>query len=482
MSARMKARPGIRWAGVAALALLIPAGVFGQDVTLDRIRVESRTQQFVVHGPSAETVTPEAPGSSHVRVTPYSLAIICSRIRSAFNEQVGLEDRWKHRIHVVINPLLASNTDVVVAASRLLNGWVYRIEMPQRIEKEKLARCVVRTLLQEYADRSAKGRSAAIPLWLTEGATQQVLRSAATPLFPPVKERSAIAFDRGVQAGGDVSVRLVENPSAEPFIFSGSRYEEPLKTVKETLGRFEAMTFADFGVAGEKRLSGDEWTLFQGCSHLLVARLLELPEGKAAFRGMLDESSKFLNWQLAFLKGFEAHFSTPLDVEKWWSLQVFNLSQPDHETRLGNLAGLARLDAVLDSSVTIRTGEGDEAAAEADQFPLQVMMDLVDYSDQRAAIMEIVLRLRRLRWLVSDDLIKLTDDYARELNEYIARRDKARGSRPRRGRVSANESTIIRQTLDRLKLLDIIRADTREIEEAAERERAKMRALEQVRR
>ena len=480
MNARTKSCDWRR--AVLAGVLLFSAGATGQDVTLDRIRVESRTQQFVVHGPSSETVTPESSGSRYVRVTPYSLAIICSRIRAAFNEQIGLEDRWKHRVHVVINPLLASDSDVLVAASRLLNGWVYRIEMPQRIAKEKLARSVVRTLLQEYADRSTEGRSAAIPLWVTEGTTQQVLRSAATPLFPPVKERSAIAFERGDQAGGRVEVRLVENPDAEPFVFSGSRYEEPLKVVKEALGRFEAMTFADFGVAEEKRLSGDEWTLFQACSHLFVARLLELPKGRTAFQGMLGESSNFLNWQLAFLKGFEAHFTTPLDVEKWWSLQIFNMSPPDLETRLGNLAGLARLDAVLDSSVTVRTGEGEGESTESDQFPLQVMMDLVDYADQRAAIMEIVLRLRRLRWLLSDDLIKLTDDYARELNEYIARRDKARGSRPRRGRVSANEAMIVRQTLDRLKLLDIIRADTRAIEEAAERERAKMRALEQVRR
>ena len=475
-----RAKSGNRWRAIATAVLLAPVCLFGQRATLDRIRVESRSQHFVVHGPSSEAVVPEKPDSVYVRVTPYSLAIICSRIRSAFIEQVGLEDRWQHRIHIVVNPLLTADSEILVAASRFLNGWVYRVEMPQRIEKEKLARCVVRTLLQEYANRFSNGRSALIPLWLTEGMTQRVMTAAATPLFPPAKERSAIAFDGGAQSGGRVSVRLVENPEAQPFVFSGARYEDPLKSVKETLGRFEAMTFSDFGVAGEKRMSPDEWALFQSCSHLMVARLLDLPDGQAGLRGMLGESSKFLNRQLAFLKGFKAHFTTPLDVEKWWSLQVFNISQPDLETRLGNLEGLARLDAVLDSSVTIRTGDGDEETAESEQFPLQIMMDLVDYADQRAAIMEIVLRLRRLRWLVSDDLIKLTDDYAKELSDYVARRDKARGGKPRRGRVSANEAIIVRQTLDRLKLLDIIRADTREIEEQAELERAKMRVLEQV--
>ncbi len=470
-----------RWMrGLALIGVLTAGRLEAQTTALDRIRVESRSQQFVVHGPSSEAVVAAPPNSGQVRLTPYSLAIVCSRIRSAFVEQLGLEDRWKARIHIVINPLLGSDSDVLVAASRLLNGWVYRIETPQSLEKEKLARCVVRALLQEFADRSSEGRSATVPMWLTEGVTQRVLSAAAVPLFPPVKDRSAIAFEEGNKAGGRVSVRLVENPEAEPLVFSGARYEDPLKSVKQVLGRFEAMTFSEFGQAEEKRLSADEWTLFEACSHLMVARLLELPEGQGGLRSMLAASSSFLNWQLAFLKGFERHFTTPLDVEKWWSLQVFNMTQPDLVRRLDNLAGLNRLDAVLDSSVTIRRGEGEEETGESDQFPLQILMDLVDYDDQRAAIMEIVLRLRRLRWQVSDDLIKLTDDYARELNEYVERRDSARGSRPRRGRLSGNEALIVRQTLDRLKLLDIIREDTRSVEEAAEQERARMRAMEQA--
>ena len=75
------------------------------------------------------------------------------------------------------------------------------------------------------------------------------------------------------------------------------------------------------------------------------------------------------------------------------------------------------------------------------------------------------MRLRRLHWQVTPDLIKLVDDYMAELDAYIVRRDKVRSSGGRgRGQVHGNAATIIRQTLDRLKFLDVIRSDSRAVE------------------
>ncbi len=469
---------GTGWLKWALPLLLAPAALWGQGQPLDRIQVESRSGQFVVHGPSAGAVVPEAENSPFIRVTPSSLAIVCSRVRAVFNEQLRADDRWQDKIHVVIDPAMRRDADVVVTANRFVDSWIYSVRLPATIGREKLARCIVRVLLQELANRPSKGRPATIPLWLTEGMTRHALVNARTSLFPPVKERSAIAFDSG-------SVKIVENPAAPPLVFDSARYSDPLAEVKAQLAKFEALTFAEFGRAEDTTLSPEEWTLFQACSHLFVARLLELPGGQDAMRGQLAKAHEFLNWQLAFLAGYNAHFRSVLDVEKWWSLQVFNLSQPDLQSRLANLEGLDRLDAILDASVAVRepgTGEGDDGTAEREQFPLQVMMDLVEYPDQRAAIMDIVLRLRRLRWQVSEDLLKLTDDYAKELNDYVARRDEARGATGRKARLGANESLIVRQTLDRLKLLDVIRADTRELEEAAERERVRLRLLQQAQR
>ena len=451
--------------------LLVPATVAGQVAPVDRMQVESRSGHFVIHGPSSDSGQPERADSPFVRLTPSSLAIICSRVRAEFNRQLKTGDRWQDKIHMVINPAMHRDSDVLVAANRFLNAWQYQVQAPQVISKEKLARCIIRVLLQELANRPSRGRSGAVPLWLTEGLTKRIMADTKTPLFPPVKEQSAIAFDGG-------SVKIVENPSAQPFLFQSARYGDPLGEVKEQLRQFEGLTFAQFGEAELTPLSPEEWTLFQACAHLFVVRLLELPNGQAGLQRMLAESSNFLNWQLAFLKGFAAHFRTALDVEKWWSLQVFNISQPDMESRLSVKQGLDRLDAILDSSIAIRRGE-EEQVSERDEFPLQVMMDLVEYREQRAAIMEIVLRLRQLRWRVSEDLLKLVDDYSEELNQYVARRDAARSVSRTRG-PAVNVGVIVRQTLDRLKLLDVIREDIRQLAEGAESDAAEDRALQQV--
>lgn len=453
--------------------LLIPATVAGQVAPVDRMQVESRSGHFVVHGPSSNSGPSERADSPFVRVTTSSLAIICSRVRAEFNRQLKAGDRWKDKIHMVINPAMHPDSDVIVAANRFLNAWQYRAQLPVVISKEKLTRCIVRVLLQELANRPSKGRSGVVPLWLTEGLTKRIMADTKTPLFPPVKEQSAIAFGGG-------SVKIVENPSAQPFLFQTARYGDPLGEVKEQLRQFEGLTFAQFGEAEMTRLSTEEWSLFQACSQLFVVRVLELSGGQAALQKMLAESSKFLNWQLAFLKGFDGHFRTALDVEKWWSLQVFNISQPDMESRLSLLEGLDQLGAILDSSIAIRRGD-EEEVSERDEFPLQVMMDLVEYREQRAAIMEIVLRLRQLRWRVSEDLLKLVDDYSEELNQYVARRDAARSASRNRGAVATNAGVIVRQTMDRLKLLDVIRADVRLLAEDSEDDMPEERALQQVR-
>ena len=81
------------------------------------------------------------------------------------------------------------------------------------------------------------------------------------------------------------------------------------------------------------------------------------------------------------------------------------------------------------------------------------------------------LRLRRLHWQISPDLFKLVGDYRVELENYIGRRDKARSSRGGRGKPPANAAMIVRATLDRLKFLDVIRGDTRQLEIVAVEER-----------
>lgn len=460
--------------GQSSYAPRIPleaAALPGRSVILaetEQVRMDSRSGQFSIFGPRKSGGLDEAADSEFVNLTPASLALSCSRIRKIFNEELNAGDRWNDKIHIVINPRLARDTDILVEVNRFRDGWNYRLHVPPIIAKEKLTRCVVRVLLQELGNRSSKGQSAAVPLWLSEGMARHIQASARLPLYPAVKDRSAVRFvgSGGTSQPGEttrISMHLVENPNAPTFLFDSELREDPMAQVVKRLAQFEPLTFLQMDPAADAQLSVEEWALFRDCAHLAVARMLDLPGGRVCLRRMLELSPAYLNWQFAFLEGFNRHFRTPLDIEKWWSLQIVGLAQPNLERRLSNVDGLDRLDAILDTPVRFLNSEAEDAQAE--QYPLQVMIDLVDYPEQRAALLEIILRLRRLHWQVSPDLIKLVDDYMLELDSYIVRRDKTRStSGQARGRPSGNAATVIRQALDRLKFLDVIRADSRLVE------------------
>jgi hypothetical protein len=463
--------------GLIFLAALwaMAAGAAGQSfrptggpTPAGNVRMDSRSGQFTIYGPNTESAIKEPANSEFINLTPASLALSASRIRKIFLMELNVSDVWGDRIHIVINPRLARDTDIVVSVNRFRDGWNYRLHVPPVIAKEKLTRCIVRVLLQEMGNRTSRGQSAAVPLWLAEGMARQIQVATRTPLYPAIKEQSAVRMmssGKPSRPGGkiQVSMHLVENQNAPTFLFDTRRHEDPLAGVKERLKQYEPLTFLQMDQAADAQLSVEEWALFRDCAHLAVARMLALRGGRDCFRRMLEVSPNYLNWQFAFLEGFKRHFSTALDMEKWWSLQIVSLTQPDLEQRLSNIDGLDRLDAILDSPVRFRGSEDGDGRPE--QYPLQVMIDLMDYPEQRVALLEIILRLRRLHWQVTPDLIKLVDDYMAELDAYIVRRDKVRSSGGRgRGQVHGNAATIIRQTLDRLKFLDVIRSDTRAVE------------------
>lgn len=457
----------VSWAVVASAAgqAFRPRGL---STPADNVRMDSRSGQFTIYGPNQDGAAKEAADSEFINLTPASLALSASRIRKIFIAELNASDVWEDKIHIFINPRLARDTDIVVSVNRFLDGWNYRLQVPPIIAKEKLTRCIVRVLLQEMGNRSSKGQPASVPLWMAEGMARHIQVSTKTPLYPAIKEQSAVRITSSgnpSQAGErtKVSMHLVENENAPTFLFDTKRHVDPLVGVKERLKLFEPLTFLQMDQAADAHLSVEEWALFRDCSHLAVARMLELPGGRDCFRNMLERSPNYLNWQFAFLDGFKQHFSTALDIEKWWSLQIVSLTQPDLEQRLSNVEGLDRLDAILDSPVRFRDSE--DADGRPEQYPLQVMMDLVDYPEQRVVLLEIILRLRRLHWHVSPDLIKLVDDYMAELDGYIVRRDKVRSAVGKvRGQVHGNAALVVRQTLDRLKFLDVIRSDTRLLE------------------
>jgi hypothetical protein len=71
-----------------------------------------------------------------------------------------------------------------------------------------------------------------------------------------------------------------------------------------------------------EQLVGERGELYRSSAQLFVHQLLNLPEGAACMRTMLEQLPLYYNWQFAFLHAFHELFPQPVDVEKWWSLQL----------------------------------------------------------------------------------------------------------------------------------------------------------------
>jgi len=292
--------------------------------------------------------------------------------------------------------------------------------------------------LKEYANRRSAGEAAEIPLWLVEAFSTQLARKLNLGiLLNPITPKETWDNQQPYQS------RLVG---------------DPLEKAREHLANYLPMRFEQFNLGYDVFLSKAEWEHVGHCSQLMLLRLLELPGGKPAMRGFLQELPNFLNWQLAFLKSYGAHFETPLDVEKWWSLQLVTFVEKDGRFRLTLLSAIQKLDQIVASPIQLEPQLPGGPPPPA--YPLQVMLDLAEYPIQREAVGQILFHLNQLQQQAPEELSKLIQDYINTLGAYLVRRDEASASNLSKGvSRSQKDRMIIRDTLNELTILDIIRSD-----------------------
>ena len=126
-----------------------------------------------------------------------------------------------------------------------------------------------------------------------------------------------------------------------------------LALVRSRLKAVPPLPYADLSLPTDDQLRGEAWETYRGCAHLFVMELLKLKDGRAAMRGMLGALPEYLNWQFAFYRGFNAHFRSPLEVEKWWSVTLLNFTGRDQHLKWTAEASLLRLDEILRAPVAV---------------------------------------------------------------------------------------------------------------------------------
>ena len=274
----------------------------------------------------------------------------------------------------------------------------YRVELPDIVSRTRLSRALTSVLLLELANRDAGDQSAEIPAWLADGLAQQLVADSLSRLFfaPPTKIENRVPLNRSIAVNRGV---------------------DPLAAARRVLQERPALTFDQLSWPDEAQMSGGDGGAYRASAQLFVSDLLQLQDGAAHLRAMLEALPRVYNWQTAFRTVFSAEFPTPLDLEKWWALQTVSFVARDAGPQWTPAVSLEKLDQILSVPVNVRSASNDLPSL--GEISLQDVIRNFDAA-QQAEILQTTLRDLELAQLrMAAPLAALNDQYRRALADYL---------------------------------------------------------------
>jgi hypothetical protein len=298
----------------------------------------------------------------------------------------------------VLHPARSSDEDITIFSRRSINGWSYQVQLPDVLSRTRLAQAMTGVLLLEFANRNATAHSAEIPAWLTDGLSQQLLAAGSSEfiLSSPDKVANSLPVTR---------INMTE------------RGMDPLAAARRVLKISPPLTFEELSWPTDAQLSGGDGGAYRASAQVFVDALLDLKNGPARLRAMLESLPQFYNWQLAFQPAFRAEFPRPLDLEKWWALQVVSFATHDPGSGWTPAVSREKLDEILSVPVEMRTASNSLPAHA--EISLQAVIRNLD-SVRQMAILQARLRdlgLAQLR--VAPQFAALADGYRRAIDGYL---------------------------------------------------------------
>ena len=410
----------VRWAAAILLALLFGA----RGAEFEAFVARSTSGQFVVRG------LPQGPlrsGQStsevgYLRLDPSLTAVSLERIRQSLYGELSIPDKWRGLVTVSTFPSQQDRPPITVTSIRYADGWGYRVEMPEIIEKPRFVRCAVNVILREYANRNAATREADLPAWLVEGLASELEASSLPSLaLEPTPPSGLVRVERG---------------------------HDPLRRAREVVRADGLLAFNQLSLPTEAELSGANREQFQACSHLLVHELLRLRGGRESLRDMLERLPQHLNWQTAFLRSFESRFPRLIELDKWYTLTITHVSGRDNTSAWPSDTTLARLDEILSTTVQVRAGTNDLPLSAA--VSLQLVLGEWEPSKQIPVLELKHLQLEMLLGRATPETAGLIGDYLQTIDVCLRR------SRAASGRRAAADSKGVAtpEILKRLETLD----------------------------
>ncbi|MBE0542386.1 MAG: hypothetical protein IH623_13450 [Verrucomicrobia bacterium] len=395
------------FASMLALAMAaLGNAAHAQSGLPDTVSARSLSGQFVVHGLQQGTpprlAADLATNAACVELRPALLAVSSERVKQAIGRELGDNSPWRGKIHLVLKPATGAEDPVTIVSQRFRDGWNYRVELPQYVERVRFVRALVQTILAEMANRQAGNQPADIPVWLLEGLTQQLLASSEMQLILPPP--------RLAMHGLNINPVMVE-----------TRRNEALEANRNTLRHGQPHTIEELSWPTEEHLSGDAGDAYRSSAQLLVTELLRLNRGRECLRAMLDELAGCYNWQTAFFRAFQSHFRGPLDLEKWWSLQLVHFTGQNTDRLLTLADGWRQLDDLLRVPVEVRRAANELPAS--GEVTLQTAIREWNQVRQTPPLQQKLRALELARLRASPELAPLVEDYRQVLGSYLRRRD-----------------------------------------------------------
>jgi hypothetical protein len=230
-----------------------------------------------------------------------------------------------------------------------------------------------------------------------------------------------------------------------------TRSLNPLAQASEILRTNPPLSFDQLSWPTDAQLSGDGAEIYGSSAQLFLSDLLHLKNGPACLRAMLAEMPDYLNWQLAFLDAFHGAFQEPLDVEKWWALELAEFSGRDLMHLLTADESWRQLDALFQFPIEVQIGEAPPMRTD---ITFQTIIRGWSRTQQLQMLKRKLWELDLLRLRLSPDFIPLLDGYRQALQEYYKKRTAILREGPVPGKT-------IEETVGRLDALDAQRAKMR---------------------
>ena len=385
-------------------ALFCPLLAYGQNFALDKNVTRSISGQFIIYAsPQISKLARSASvatDTNFVRLEPALLAVSAERIKESLWRRLEIKPGtpWRGQIYLVVHPARSLDEEVNIISKRLAGGWDYRVELPDVLERTRFTRALTGVLLLELANRGAQSHSAEIPSWLADGFAMEMLAAGSSEFVLSVPDK-------------------VVNGLPVTRINATQHGLDPLAGAQRVLQNHPPLTFGQLSWPTEAQLAGTDGGAYRATAQVFVSSLLDLKNGAAQMRVLLESLPQFYNWQVAFQSAFRADFPRPLDVEKWWALQLAGFTMRDPGPLWTPEASRTRLDQLLTVPVEARAGSNSLPAHA--EISLQTVIRGMDFAQQTTILRTRLNDLGLAQYRMTPQFATLAAEYRRVLVNYL---------------------------------------------------------------